>query len=277
MIGINLYKMKKCYKCKEMLLLNNFCKDRSRKDGLAHRCKKCSITQRKKYYKKYYKDNKEKELKRQKEYYRDNKEKLKAYRKNNKEKIAKRNKKYREDNKEKIKAYYKDNKEKINERKKAYYKDNKEKIKEQKKAYQKDNLEKFRAASKKYYKNNKEKESERKKEYRRNNPEIRRAASRRRRARKLAVNENYTKDHETATMIAFNYKCHNCGSTEDLCIDHHRPLSTGNPLSLNNAVVLCKTCNSSKGTNTPEQFYDQVKLINANFKMNLSTFIYKDL
>jgi hypothetical protein len=53
----------------------------------------------------------------------------------------------------------------------------------------------------------------------------------------------------------FQSKCFRCGSTDRLAIDHHHPLTHGHPLSLSNAVLLCVSCNSSKGTKDPKEFY----------------------
>jgi 5-methylcytosine-specific restriction endonuclease McrA len=58
----------------------------------------------------------------------------------------------------------------------------------------------------------------------------------------------------------FKAKCFNCGSTERLCIDHCKPLSKGFGLSLQNATLLCKSCNSSKHNKMPEEFYSEEKL-----------------
>ncbi len=41
----------------------------------------------------------------------------------------------------------------------------------------------------------------------------------------------------------------------------------GNPLSLKNAVVLCKTCNSSKGIKEPEIFYGIKKCAELDKKL----------
>lgn len=78
---------------------------------------------------------------------------------------------------------------------------------------------------------------------------------RKHRAAKLLVNENYTFIHKKITLKSFNNKCANCGKRKKLTIDHHRPLSKGNPLTLSNAVPLCCNCNSSKGNRRPEKFY----------------------
>ena len=68
--------------------------------------------------KEYYKDNKEKVLKKQQKYYQDNKEKL-----------CEKKREFYENNKEYYKKYYGDNKEKAKEYNKKYREDNKEIIK----------------------------------------------------------------------------------------------------------------------------------------------------
>jgi 5-methylcytosine-specific restriction endonuclease McrA len=41
--------------------------------------------------------------------------------------------------------------------------------------------------------------------------------------------------------------CYNCGTKEDLSIDHIIPLSRGGRHSIGNLQTLCRPCNSSKG------------------------------
>lgn len=46
--------------------------------------------------------------------------------------------------------------------------------------------------------------------------------------------------------------CANCGSTEDLTIDHNIPLAEGGRDDTSNAsVTLCRTCNARKGRKLP--------------------------
>lgn len=51
----------------------------------------------------------------------------------------------------------------------------------------------------------------------------------------------YVKEHETPNQCIY------CGSKESLSIDHLVPRSRGGPESGDNAVLACKSCNSSRG------------------------------
>lgn len=43
-----------------------------------------------------------------------------------------------------------------------------------------------------------------------------------------------------------NYRCRNCGATDDLSIDHIKPLSKGGANRFSNMQTLCKACNLAK-------------------------------
>ena len=45
-----------------------------------------------------------------------------------------------------------------------------------------------------------------------------------------------------------DFKCTNCGSSEDLTMDHIIPISKGGQHTRTNIGVLCRSCNSSKGS-----------------------------
>lgn len=85
-------------------------------------------------------------------------------------------------------------------------------------------------------------------------------AWRRRRERKRYLDMQFTHEDLQRVYERFDFKCFNCGSASNLCIDHHRPLSLGYGLTLNNAVLLCRACNASKSNRMPEEFYSQDKL-----------------
>ena len=172
---------------------------------------------------------------------------------------AKSSAKWRQENKEKIARYgakyYLENKEVTAKYNAKYRLENKENICKNKAKYYQDNKEKIARYQAKYRLENKENICKNKAKYDKENPEKCRAKNRKRRAMKLQVKEHYTKEDEAFTRDLFNNECFNCGCKENLTIDHHKPLSKGFPLSRLNAVVLCKSCNSSKHDKSPEEFY----------------------
>lgn len=85
--------------------------------------------------------------------------------------------------------------------------------------------------------------------------------SRRRRELKKNYDYQFTNDNIQTVYSRFNNQCFNCGLTERLEIDHHYPLSSGHKLTLDNAVLLCKSCNSSKSNKSPEDFYTLQQLV----------------
>lgn len=92
-----------------------------------------------------------------------------------------------------------------------------------------------------------------------------RQKTRRRRELKLALDFLLTKEDVKAIYERFDYQCFNCNSKERLEIDHHYPLSKGFGLTLKNAVLLCKSCNSSKHNKMPEDFYTKEKLMELQY------------
>jgi len=175
-----------------------------------------------------------------------NKKYRQAHKEANREKDNQRYRKYRETHKKEIQNYLKTHKKEIQSRGKKYRTENKKILLDKRK---------------KYYQDHKNKTIASVHLYQQMHPEIKRKADRVRRARKLAVHEHYTVQDEQYTLSLFGHKCFNCGQTQNLTIDHIYPLSSGNPLSRQNACVLCKSCNCSKHNKLPENFYPFVKLI----------------
>lgn len=85
-------------------------------------------------------------------------------------------------------------------------------------------------------------------------------ASRRRRERLHALEPILTNDEALSVREHFDHACFKCGNIHDLTIDHHYPLSKGYALSTDNAVLLCRSCNSAKGSKFPEDFYSRKEL-----------------
>lgn len=83
----------------------------------------------------------------------------------------------------------------------------------------------------------------------------------RRRDRALGLDAKLNLNEIKNLYLKFNNKCFNCGSINHLEIDHHRPLASGHGLSIDNAVILCRSCNASKRDKSPEEFYSQDRLL----------------
>jgi len=144
------------------------------------------------------------------------------------------------------------------------YKKNKEKIDKKNKEWQESNKEKFIEMKKNWRNQNKEGINQYHKDYHKKNPHKVREKNRKRRAIKASVNESFTATDELLIKSRFDNQCFNCGSTEHLNIDHHYPLSKGFALTINNAVLLCKSCNCSKGPKLPEDFYTSEQINELN-------------
>jgi hypothetical protein len=173
MVGEAVCKMqtKICSKCKKIKSIEDFNKDRTKKDGLRSSCKKCTqILNRQ-----YHINNIEVRNKKSREYYKKNEEKLKEYqkeyRKNNPEKTREYQKEFRLNNPKKVKEYSKEYRKNNIEKMKKYRRNNAEKIRERSKNYYKNNLEKVKERRKRFIENNPDYEKERSKQYRINNPE----------------------------------------------------------------------------------------------------------
>jgi 5-methylcytosine-specific restriction endonuclease McrA len=75
------------------------------------------------------------------------------------------------------------------------------------------------------------------------------------RAASWGVEEHFTSTMKRRIMKQFGRCCFRCKAIKRLQIDHNNPLYLGNALDYGNAVVLCRSCNLSKGTKIPAQFY----------------------
>lgn len=87
-------------------------------------------------------------------------------------------------------------------------------------------------------------------------------SNRRRRERKLLLTDNKLTSKDVVKIKnKFNNKCFKCNSENKLALDHHYPLSKGYILTENNCVLLCRKCNSAKGTKNPQEFYNPKELL----------------
>lgn len=116
---------KKCTKCSEEKLLDQYYKKSANKDGLMSYCKVCDSSKTKKYLA----ENKEKAQLRSKQYYEMNSDKIKT----------------------RVSNYYKENTEAVLSYQKSYNDLNKDTISERKKIYRENNRKYFREYYEKYY------------------------------------------------------------------------------------------------------------------------------
>jgi hypothetical protein len=115
-----------------------------------------------------------------------------------------------------------------------------------------------------YYRNNRDHILESVAAWVKNNPEKARAIQIRRKERQMELDSVITAEHIAVLHDVFGNRCFRCKAEKDICLDHHKPLSKGNGLSLLNAVLLCRSCNSSKHDKMPEEFYSDEDLVAIN-------------
>ncbi|MBE9542567.1 MAG: hypothetical protein IMF01_09630 [Proteobacteria bacterium] len=79
----------------------------------------------------------------------------------------------------------------------------------------------------------------------------------RKRGKKRGMIETFSPSDCWIVYKLFSFKCFKCNSVNNLSIDHHK---TDSVLSSCNAVILCKSCNSTKSLKNPSIFYSTAEL-----------------
>ncbi len=236
------------------------------------------IRNKQEYQKKYNAKNRKKLSEYSKKYRINNRDKYLEYqRKYNKTAIRKEHiKKWKEKNKDTVllnsKKWYHANKDRSAKNHGVYYEKNRIKLIQYSKEWVEGNKNKAKENRKRLYEKNKIREREANRQWSRNNKGKIYAYLANRRDRKKLVCEpsRITQSFYKMIRIKFNNKCFNCSSNNKLTIDHHYPLVLGNPLSINNAVLLCKSCNSSKNKKLPESFYSPEQLSDLQLNYGIS-------
>lgn len=86
------------------------------------------------------------------------------------------------------------------------------------------------------------------------------ARKKRSKDRLLGLEPTYSFIAYRVTWKIFEERCAACDAREDLTIDHHYAASTGTPITPDNAVLMCRACNSAKGDRSPRDFYSAERL-----------------
>lgn len=250
---------KKCCRCKQDFPATKeyFYACNKSKDGLRWECKSCKAKAQHEYRGKYKESVSEKR---------------KQYKEKNKEKIKIQNRKYYLNNKEKIEQYRVDNSEKIKKYHKEYYKQNRDKHLVRCGIYFENNKDSIYAKVKEYRQKNPERLREYYRQYRNEHSDecgrnkqkylqtekgkmVSRKHNHKRRARKQKVAATLTPQQWIECQGYFDNKCCYCGSTRNLEQDHFIPLSLGGCYTVDNIVVACRTCNSSKNNRDFFEWY----------------------
>jgi hypothetical protein len=106
---------------------------------------------------------------------------------------------------------------------------------------------------------------ERQRRSRKNNPYATRLDNIVRKEKRQGVTSIVTKQELIDIREKFEHECFNCGSDYRLCYDHFYPLKKYKiPLSNENCVLLCNTCNMhkdlGKANKDPEEFFNKKQL-----------------
>ena len=221
---------KKCTKCQEIKSINEFHKNKLKKDGIDIYCKICTRNR----VAKHYNDNKEKYIAKNREYAKTDKakKKRKEWQQSNKEKCCEYTKKYRdlEGNRNKAKKTRAKNiiNERYNER--IRYEKNRLEIRAKKKAYRLKNINKWRLYD--------------------------RVKSHERRVRIINNGGNHTVRDIEKLMTSQKKKCIYCRTiiVGNFHIDHIIAVSKNGTNDISNLQLLCPKCNISKSNKDPYDF-----------------------
>lgn len=74
------------------------------------------------------------------------------------------------------------------------------------------------------------------------------------RAARLGVDGQITEQDWLDVLKEHNHMCANCGTRDDIVIDHIDPLSKGGANIRGNIQPLCRACNTSKSDKTPAEW-----------------------
>lgn len=231
--------MKTCSKCKVEKAVDEFTKDRRRRDGLNPQCRACCQA--------YQRANKERIAAQQRD-----------YREANKEKISERDRRRYQANRgvvaEKRRQYREANKEKVAEQQRRYRDANLDRLKRQKRAYYEANKGEIIGKAQRYYEANKAEINEKQRIRYESNPDIAWAytySAAARRAGLEPVVEEFTK---ADVIRLYGDACVYCDGGAFEHLDHYVPVSQGGPHTLENVRPSCAFCNMSKSNHSPEEW-----------------------
>jgi len=128
------------------------------------------------------------------------------------------------------------------------------------KKWNKKNGDRYKANLERWRSTNPERQREYDREWAARNRDKAAAKARYYHALKQGLHENFTAEMATFVRRFWHDKCGICGKqhergTSAFPLDHWQPLSEGHPLTMTNAVLMCKSCNSGKKNRRPSDIY----------------------
>ena len=172
---------------------------------------------------------------------------------------TKKNASYYQDNKDGLvdyaRTYREENIVAININRKIYRLNNKELLSLRDKKYYSGHQEYVKSRVKRYVASNKETISIKKSIYRIKNKEQCNISNMNYRSNKSKLPSTFTIEQWENTKLAFDNKCAYCGMELPLAKEHFLPVSNGGEFTHNNIIPSCRSCNSSKFTNSPFIWY----------------------
>jgi len=225
---------RECTVCGEWKPFSEFYKAKSGLYGVRCRCKKCDLAlcheyqskhrkELRAYYRKYHAKHRKRRNAESRQYYVEHREEILA-----------RNREYNAAHREEKRVYNHE-----------YYIKHRQERLEYSRQYEADHPE----IRRNYRNKNRERRRIYNRQWATRNPDKMRAKWARRRARRKQAPGNLTIEEEQRLYELYDH-CLCCDTTEDLTLDHIVPLAEGGAHSFENCQILCRPCNSSKGTQT---------------------------
>jgi len=154
------------------------------------------------------------------------------------------------------KRYYGDNKDRIRAMNDRWAAEHPVKIKEIHKSWRDRNPDKIKERSARWYAENSDRSKANLQDWRRRNPAGYRLQKYRRRMLETTASGEFTEADLTNLIERQKALCTGCGRdiSAKFTIDHKTPLSRGGTNDPENLQLLCRPCNSSKGTKTDEEW-----------------------
>lgn len=235
----SLFDMKRCAGCGAVKDLSEFYACKSHSDGKGAYCKPCDKQKSQQFREK-------------------NRDKLKAYQREyylaNKDEHRVRGHAYYFANRDRWREYARDwymkNRERYLIKFRKYRQDNPDYFREYDRIYYSLNKNRLNAQNREAYARNKAERSIKSHQWRRLNRAKCNELWQRRRARLKGAAGSHTAGEWAALLAWFGGVCLCCGSHDDLTADHVTPLIKGGSNSIENLQPLCRSCNSTKHTQT---------------------------